>query len=227
MAVAHQTTTTHGHGGSAASTTFSVTVGAGSDLALGVGVGQETNSVDPTVTGITYNAVSLNILNQGNAGFVVRSTLAEGPVSAGTADVVVTYSATETQNRACVANSYTGVDQTTRCRTQQNANGGTSVPTITYTNGQVNDMIFALLATFLTYAGAVGANQTARGAQDQTTVTAACSEEAGDTSVVMDYDTSHGSWRMIATAWIPSSAAAPVSPFYGHYYRRMVLGMAA
>lgn len=221
MAVTHDATTTASDGTSTASTTFSHTcTGTSSDGLLLVDVCQDGNSADTAVNDAAYNSIAMSSVNQAYVGFVLRTSrwYLKTP-STGANNVVVTYASTVTQNRTFIANSYTGVDQTTTLRTQQNANGGGSTPSITYTNGQNDDLISGFLGTFITYASTPGSGQTARGSVSLTTCSALASDEAGSTSVVTDYADSHGgSWRFIVNGIIPAAAA-------GHTPRLSLLGV--
>ena len=109
---------------SGSSLTFSHTVASGSDRALFVSTGYYTNTV--SVTGITYNGVSLTKQRRYNDG--TRAATSEvwylAAPDVGTYNVVITLSGAWTSNWVAAAISLTGVNQTTPIEVD---NGGTVV----------------------------------------------------------------------------------------------------
>lgn len=217
MAVAHENSTAVEDATSISSKTVSFACG-GSDRCLLMGWGFDVNISDVFCDSMTYNGVSVPELHEGAQSFVLRSGvgLLQNPAS-GTNNAVFNLSVSSAHSKSFVVANYTGVDQTTPNRTQQNTGSGTSSsPSITCTTGQTGDLILDFVAARNGITATVGADQVERvnfdAAGGLAPVDMLMSEQAGSTSAVMSWGGTAAHWRSIAVPLIPSAGAPAATP---------------
>lgn len=207
---------THKTAATGTSLTYAHTVGVGSNRILWVGV-QDGDSASDTITGVTYNSVSMTRVPSGFVG--ANNNSAYGYIlvnpDSGTNNVVISCSASHSLRSACA--SYAGASQTGQPDSSTNSSGGpTTTPQLSITTVADNswalgfiaggDAISAAAGTTLRGSGAGSAHQFA----DKNGATS----PAGGTTLDFTQATSQ-EFNAVFGSISPAGAAAATTPNRG------------
>lgn len=204
----------------ASSQTWSHTT-AGSERALLVTCGWEGAAI--TLSSVTYNAVSLGAakwhLLETNLGVGHSAGYVLVAPATGANNIVATFSGATT-GVACVAQSWTGIDQTTpnRIAATAQANGDADLPaSVTVSNAVPGDIVVD--GVWITNNPTITSTQTVRAeveniGGDNKNVGTASAVAAGSTAMTWN-STDPTYWVMGGMALIPSSGGAPAGPPVG------------
>jgi MSHA biogenesis protein MshQ len=212
-------TATVATGAAVGSVTFSHVTPSGTDRLLVVGVSFDNDGLE-TVTGITYGGVALtkagSVANVDDARVEIWYRVAP---AVGTANVVVTLSATLLSSRGIVVGALplTGVHQTTPVGTFQSTTGGLDSASLNVTSSVAGDLVVAVYASEQnSNAGACvqGSGQTehwdARGGSGSTTALGCGMTETGGGTVTISLTTTDTDvWALGAVPVKPASTALP------------------
>lgn len=202
--------TTSGLSTTTAAVTVSHTTSVASNRIMLVGISHTKD--DPTINSVTYGGVALTALGTAQTSdFRSRIYLLNAP-AAGTADVVVTFSANVSKGAIATVSTYSGVNQTTALGTLAAASGDSDAPSLAVASAS-GDLVHDVLTTE-TGSGTItlGAGQTPNGAApaDVGIVRNRSSREtAAGTSTTMSYTMTQKKWSSSGVA-IKSAPPSPV-----------------
>lgn len=196
MAIAHENQTS-------SSTTYGVTLTwahttSGSDKILIVSVGIRSATI--TINSVTHNGNSLTRLRQETGNFNTGDLWYMVNPDA-TGNVIATIS--EAENIVCVANSYTGIHQTSPFGTDTGLNSGSGLTSTLNLSSAVGELCIDALIIRSGDTPTITGGQTLRGAIATSAVSIAMSEEAGAASVDMSWSWSSGQHSQLAVPLKP------------------------
>lgn len=165
-------------------------------------------SAGVTITGITYNGVSLTILAGSGTGAVLARLVAP---ATGANNVVVSTGSSE--EIAGVSASYTGVDQTTPDENTTSATTGDENPTINVTSATGKLVVgMSSYASNAAQSQTPGTGVTERNERDEGFHNVAIGDKAGETTTTFAYTRATGAfYSQLIAATSVNAAGAPVS----------------